>query len=83
MKIRSTFHVSVFLMAVLTFSMPFVTFAQQAAAQGANHLVITSQLALIRFYFFHRGVLEARYLQYFMAKSGSTINHYVIEKLVE
>ena len=46
-KIRSTFHVLVLLMAVLTFSMPFVTFAQQAAAQGANHLVITSQLALI------------------------------------
>ncbi len=29
MKIRSTFHVSVFLMAVLIFSMPFVTLAQQ------------------------------------------------------
>ena len=31
MKIRSTFHVLVLLMAVLTFSMPFVTFAQQAS----------------------------------------------------
>ena len=29
MKIRSTFHVSVFFMAVLIFSMPFVTLAQQ------------------------------------------------------
>ena len=29
MKIRSTFHMLVFLMAVLTFSMPFVTLAQQ------------------------------------------------------
>ena len=29
MKIRSTFHVLVFLMAVLIFSMPFVTLAQQ------------------------------------------------------
>ena len=31
MKINSTFHVSVFLMAVLVFSMPFVTLAQQNA----------------------------------------------------
>lgn len=29
MKIRSTFHMFVFLMVVLTFSMPFVTLAQQ------------------------------------------------------
>ena len=34
MKITSTFHVSVLLVAVLTFSMPFVTFAQQAAVQA-------------------------------------------------
>ena len=45
MKIRSTFHVSVLLMAVLTFRLPVVTFAQQnsvdtearaAAEQDAN-----------------------------------------------
>ena len=34
MKINSTFHVLVFLMAVLIFSMPFVTFAQQHSVQA-------------------------------------------------
>ena len=33
MKIRSTFHVFVFLTAVLTFSMPFVSFSQQNSVQ--------------------------------------------------
>ena len=40
MKIRSTFHVLVFLMAVLTFSLPFVTFAQQAAVQAEQRKAI-------------------------------------------
>ena len=34
MKIRSTFHVSVFFMALLVFSMPLVTLAQQASVQA-------------------------------------------------
>ena len=34
MKIRSTFHVQVLVMAVLTFSMPFVTLAQQASMEA-------------------------------------------------
>ena len=34
MQISSTFQVSVFLMAVLTFSMPFVTLAQQYSVQA-------------------------------------------------
>jgi hypothetical protein len=34
MKISSTFHVSALLMAVLTFSMPFVTLAQQNSVQA-------------------------------------------------
>ncbi len=33
MKIDSTFHFFVFLMALLTFGMPFVTFAQQLSVQ--------------------------------------------------
>ncbi|MCY4552547.1 MAG: hypothetical protein OXC79_02625 [Candidatus Poribacteria bacterium] len=33
MKISSTFHVLVFLMSLLTFSVPFVTFAQQNSGQ--------------------------------------------------
>ena len=40
MKIRSTFHVLVFLMAVLTFSLPFITFAQQAAVQAEQRKAI-------------------------------------------
>ena len=38
MKINSTFHISVFLMAVLIFSVPFITFAQQ---NTGNVLAIT------------------------------------------
>ena len=34
MRIRSTFHVSVLFMAMLTFSMPLVTLAQQASVQA-------------------------------------------------
>ena len=34
MKINSAFHVLVFVMAVLTFSMPFITFAQQNSGQA-------------------------------------------------
>ena len=34
MKIRSTFHVSVFFTAMLVFSMPLVTLAQQASVQA-------------------------------------------------
>lgn len=42
MKIRSTFHVLVFLMVVLTFSVPVVTFAQQAAVQAEHHQIIAN-----------------------------------------
>lgn len=34
MKINSTFHVFVFLMAVLTFGMPFITLAQQNSVEA-------------------------------------------------
>ena len=40
MKIRSTFHVLALLMAVLIFSMPVVTFAQQAAAEAEQRKAI-------------------------------------------
>ena len=40
MKIRSTFHVLALLMAVLIFSMPVVTFAQEAAAQAEQRKAI-------------------------------------------
>ena len=45
MKIRSTFHVLVFLMAVLTFSMPFVTLAQQNVAPAETITDVTKATA--------------------------------------
>lgn len=41
MKIRSTFHVLVCLVAVLTFSMPFITFAQQASGADGSAAATT------------------------------------------
>lgn len=40
MKIRSTFHVFVFLTAVLTFSMPFVNFAQQNSDRSEAEVAV-------------------------------------------
>ena len=40
MKINSTFHVLVFLMVVLTFSMPFITLAQENSTQVGSKDVV-------------------------------------------